>query len=75
MAAEVGIHDVRAGLLPQDKVAAVRDLQADGGRLLVVGDGVNDAPALADAHAGIAMGRAGRIWLCRPPTGGSSATT
>lgn len=59
LAAEVGITDVRAGLLPQDKVAAVRDMGAAGRRVLVVGDGVNDAPALAAAHTGIAMGRAG----------------
>ncbi|MDL4814448.1 heavy metal translocating P-type ATPase [Actinomadura opuntiae] len=59
LAAEAGIGDVRAGLLPQDKVAAVRDLQDRGGKVLVVGDGVNDAPALAAAHAGVAMGRAG----------------
>lgn len=59
LAAEVGITDVRAGLLPQDKVAAVRELEAAGRKVLVVGDGVNDAPALAAAHTGIAMGRAG----------------
>ncbi|MEU2061285.1 heavy metal translocating P-type ATPase [Streptomyces sp. NPDC013455] len=59
LAAEVGITEVRAGLLPEDKVAAVREWQAEGRRVLVVGDGVNDAPALAAAHAGIAMGRAG----------------
>jgi heavy metal translocating P-type ATPase len=59
LAAEVGITDVRAGLLPQDKVAAVRELEQSGHRVLVVGDGVNDAPALAAAHTGIAMGRAG----------------
>jgi heavy metal translocating P-type ATPase len=59
LAAEVGIDDVRAGLLPQDKVAAVRDLEHTGRRVLLVGDGVNDAPALAAAHTGIAMGRAG----------------
>ena len=59
LAAEVGITDVRAGLLPQDKVAAVRQQQAAGRRVLVIGDGVNDAPALAAAHSGIAMGRAG----------------
>lgn len=59
LAAEVGIDDVRAGLLPQDKVAAVRAWEAQGLRVLVVGDGVNDAPALAAAHTGIAMGRAG----------------
>ena len=59
LAAEVGITDVRAGLLPQDKVAAVRAWEKEGRRVLVVGDGVNDAPALAAAHTGIAMGKAG----------------
>ncbi|WP_329373577.1 heavy metal translocating P-type ATPase [Streptomyces sp. NBC_00669] len=59
LAADVGITDVRAGLLPQDKVSAVRELHDAGRKVLVVGDGVNDAPALATAHTGIAMGRAG----------------
>ncbi|MEW1722947.1 heavy metal translocating P-type ATPase [Streptomyces sp. NPDC093109] len=59
LAAEVGITDIRAGLLPQDKVTAVREQEAAGRRVLVIGDGVNDAPALAAAHTGIAMGRAG----------------
>jgi heavy metal translocating P-type ATPase len=59
LAGRVGIVEVRAGLLPHDKVAAVRDLQADGARLVMVGDGINDAPALAAAHLGIAMGGAG----------------
>jgi heavy metal translocating P-type ATPase len=59
LAAQVGIDDVRAGLLPQDKVDAVADLEGDGQRVLLVGDGVNDAPALAAAHVGVAMGRAG----------------
>ncbi|MFF2926139.1 heavy metal translocating P-type ATPase [Streptomyces celluloflavus] len=59
LAAEAGIGDVRAGLLPQDKVAAVREQESAGRRTLVIGDGVNDAPALAAAHTGIAMGRAG----------------
>lgn len=56
---DVGIHDVGAGLLPQDKTAAVRDLQQAGRRVLLVGDGVNDAPALATADVGVAMGAAG----------------
>jgi P-type E1-E2 ATPase len=59
LAGELAITDVRAGLLPQDKVDAVRDLQQAGLRVLLVGDGVNDAPALAAAHTGVAMGRAG----------------
>ncbi|MEV0667430.1 heavy metal translocating P-type ATPase [Actinomadura luteofluorescens] len=59
LAAEAGITDVRAGLLPQEKVAVVKELERAGHRVLVVGDGVNDAPALAAAHTGIAMGRAG----------------
>ncbi|MEV8021891.1 heavy metal translocating P-type ATPase [Streptomyces sp. NPDC086554] len=59
LATEVGIGDVRAGLLPQDKVAAVRAAEGAGRKVLVIGDGVNDAPALAAAHTGIAMGRAG----------------
>ncbi|MEU7038471.1 heavy metal translocating P-type ATPase [Streptomyces sp. NPDC046237] len=59
VAERTGITDVRAGLLPEDKVAAVREWERAGSRVLVVGDGVNDAPALAAAHTGIAMGRAG----------------
>ncbi|MER6533641.1 heavy metal translocating P-type ATPase [Streptomyces sp900105755] len=59
LAAEAGIADVRAGLLPEHKVQAVRELQASGRRVMVVGDGVNDAPALAAAHTGVVMGRAG----------------
>jgi cation-transporting P-type ATPase J len=59
LAAEVGIEDVRAGLLPEDKVIAIGQLEGQGHRVLAVGDGVNDAPALAAAHAGIAMGGAG----------------
>ncbi|MFI8320952.1 heavy metal translocating P-type ATPase [Streptomyces sp. NPDC085529] len=59
VAERVGITDVRAGLLPEEKVAAVRAWEAEGRRVLVVGDGVNDAPALAAAHCGVAMGRAG----------------
>ena len=59
LAGQVGITDVRAGLLPEDKVTAVRELAADGQRVATIGDGINDAPALAAAHTGIAMGGAG----------------
>ena len=59
LAGQVGITDVRAGLLPQDKATAVREWETGGRRVMVVGDGINDAPALAAAHAGIAMGGAG----------------
>ncbi|WP_439945718.1 heavy metal translocating P-type ATPase [Streptomyces sp. BBFR109] len=59
LAAQAGITDVRAGLLPEDKVTAVREWEHEGRRVLVVGDGVNDAPALAAAHTGVAMGEAG----------------
>ncbi|MDV3129069.1 cadmium-translocating P-type ATPase [Mycobacterium sp. 21AC1] len=56
---QLGIDDVRAGLLPDQKVAAVQQFQADGRRVLVVGDGVNDAPAMAAAHTSMAMGASG----------------
>lgn len=59
VAAEVGISEWRAGLLPEQKVAAVRELVATRGPVAMVGDGVNDAPALAVATVGVTMGGAG----------------
>ncbi|MFF7450359.1 MULTISPECIES: heavy metal translocating P-type ATPase [unclassified Streptomyces] len=59
VAEATGLTDVRADLLPEDKVNAVREMQDAGRKVLFVGDGVNDAPALAAAHSGVAMGRAG----------------
>ena len=57
--AQVSADEYRAGLLPEDKLAAVRTLDRDAGPVAMVGDGINDAPALAAAPVGIAMGVAG----------------
>lgn len=59
VASDLGIEEHRARLLPQDKVRAVEEYQAKYGPLLMVGDGVNDVPALAKAEVGVAMGVAG----------------
>ncbi|MBB5433866.1 heavy metal translocating P-type ATPase [Nocardiopsis composta] len=59
VAAAVGIGEVRSGLLPQDKADAVRTLEEAGVPVLLVGDGINDAPAMAAATTAAAMGRRG----------------
>ena len=59
IADEIGIDDVRAELLPEQKVDAVRELDERHGGVAMVGDGINDAPALATATVGVAMGAAG----------------
>ncbi len=56
VAAQVGIERVIAGVRPAEKADEIRHLQAEGRRVAMVGDGINDAPALAAAHAGVAMG-------------------
>ena len=55
----VGVDEIRAGLMPQDKVEAVEQVLKDYGSTVMVGDGVNDAPAMARASVGVAMGAAG----------------
>lgn len=59
IAAELGIDEVRGGLLPDDKLEHIRRLQKQGFKVAMIGDGINDAPALATADTSIAMGAAG----------------
>ncbi|MBM6782741.1 cation-translocating P-type ATPase, partial [Bacteroides mediterraneensis] len=58
-AGKAGVSEVRAGLLPEEKVASTEALQAEGRVVCMVGDGVNDAPALATADVSVAMGEMG----------------
>ncbi len=56
IASNLGLNEVRADLLPEDKLSAIRDLQQQGRKVAMVGDGINDAAALAQADAGLAIG-------------------
>lgn len=59
LAGQIGIHDIRAELLPSEKVDVISELQEKGKTVCMIGDGVNDAPALKTAHVGVAMGSMG----------------
>ena len=59
VAGQIGITDFKSNLLPEDKIRFIKDLQNDGSKVAMVGDGINDAPALVQANIGIAMGAMG----------------
>ena len=59
MAKQLGIQEVFAGCLPEDKLKHIEDFQNNGNHVCMIGDGINDAPALKKAYVGIAMGGIG----------------
>ncbi|RSN42061.1 cadmium-translocating P-type ATPase [Amycolatopsis sp. WAC 04197] len=61
VADEIGVSDVRAGVLPAEKAAVIEELRAGGARVAMVGDGINDGPALATADLGMAMAQGSDI--------------
>ncbi|RSN26122.1 cadmium-translocating P-type ATPase [Amycolatopsis sp. WAC 01416] len=63
VADEIGVSDVRAGVLPAEKAAVIEELRAGGARVAMVGDGINDGPALATADLGMAMAQGSDIAL------------